>query len=238
MKIIDIYTEIGYLPLWGDEYRSENLLKSMQLNGVMGSVVCPTASLADFEEANSITFELIKSNPRFLGVLTVNLDYYNESCEQLRKYLVNPNFIAVKLCSEKEITLNDCDAFLNVHRRYGTPVFIDGYSGSDAIRIGEIAKEFNQMKFLMLGMGGEDYRTAVSVARKNVNIYLETGGSLDPFKIKYAVENIGSHRLVYGSHTPYFENTVYRSLIENSGVETRDKTDIYYNSAKRLFNWK
>lgn len=238
MKIIDIYTEIGKLPYWNEEFTTDKLLNNMAENGIMGSVVCPTNSMVNFEEANAKVFELIKTIPKLLGVLAVNIDYINESNEQARKYLTNSKFIAIKLFSNNPITLNSSDAFLNLHRRYGTPVFVDCYNEQEAVNLGEIAKEFNQMKFVMLGMGGEDYKTAISIARKNVNIYLETGGSLDPYKIKYACDTVGAHRLIYGSHTPYVEGTVYKSLIENSGIELRDITDIYYNSAKRLFNWK
>ncbi|MBQ7257142.1 MAG: amidohydrolase family protein [Abditibacteriota bacterium] len=238
MKIIDVYTEIGMPPLWGEESDSHKLLDNMEENGIMGSCVCSTQATVDFQKANYEVNELISNNSKFLGILAVNIDYFMESGEQLRKYLITPKFIAIKLFSKSEITLDSCDAFLNIHRRYGTPVFIDCYNATQANNIEEIAKEFNQMKFVMLGMGGEDYRTAISIARKTVNIYLETGGSLDPYKIKYACETIGSHRLIYGSHTPYVESTVYRSLIENSLEDQRDKMDIYYNSAKRLFNWK
>lgn len=238
MKIIDIYTELGKLPLWGHEFGSQSLLDNMTDNEVLGSVVCPTDALVDFEKANEKVYELIKNNPRFLGILAVNIDYLTESSAQLRKYLINQKFIAVKLISSNKITSDSADAYLNVHRRYGTPVFVDCFNEESASDLGNIAKDFPQMKFVMLGMGGDDYRTAVAVARKNVNIYLETGGSLDPFKIKYACDNVGAHRLLYGSHTPYIESTVYRSLIENSGIESRDMMDIYYNSAKRLFNWK
>lgn len=238
MKIIDIYTEIGKLPLWGKEFGADDLLDNMTKNEVMGSVVCPSNALVDFEKANETVSELLLKSPKFLGILAVNTDYYEESCQQMRKYLVNPKFIAIKLISSGRITAETGDAVLNVQRRYGKPVFMDCYDEDSAMDLAFIAQSFPQMKFLMLGMGGENYRSAVSIARKNVNIYLETGGSLDPFKIKYACDNIGSHRLIYGSHTPYVESTVYRSLIENSGIESRDITDIYYNSAKRLFNWK
>ena len=238
MKIIDIYTEIGMPPLWGEESDSQKLLDNMTENNIMGSCVCSTQANVDFQKANFEVNELINENSKFLGILAVNIDYFNESGAQLRKYLVTPKFIAIKLFSSSEITLDSCDAFLNIHRRYGTPVFIDCYNAKEANNIGEIAKEFNQMKFVMLGMGGEDYRSAISIARKTVNIYLETSGSLDPYKIKYACDIVGSHRLLYGSHAPYVESTVYKSLIENSGIDSRDIIDIYYNSAKRLFNWK
>jgi len=238
MKIIDLNVQVGKLPLWGNDFDTSKLLEYMTEQGVMGSVVSSTISSIDFSKGNELVFNIIKANPRLLGMLAVNIDFLDESLDQMKKYLTNSNFIAIKIISNKKITLSDCDALLNAHRRYATPIFIEGNNADEAISIGEIAKEFNQMKFVLLGMGGNDYKTAVSVARRCINIYLEISGSLDPHKIKYAASAIGSHRMVYGSNIPYIEGTVFKSLIENSGIESREILDLYYNSAKRLFNWK
>ena len=84
------------------------------------------------------------------------------------------------------MTLEDARDILNAQRRYAKPVAIHVPDG-EAVQAGrEIAAAFTAMKFVFLGMGGDDWRSAVRVAKQHLNVYLEISGSLDSDKIAQA----------------------------------------------------
>ncbi len=91
------------------------------------------------------------------------------------------------------------------------------------------------MKFVLLAMGGDDWRMATVVAERTLNLVLEVSGSFSPDKIRFAVERIGSHRMVYGSGLPYVDPSVVIGLVEDADISDADKRNIFENSARRLF---
>jgi predicted TIM-barrel fold metal-dependent hydrolase len=101
----------------------------------------------------------------------------------------------------------------------------------------QIAKAFPGLKFVLLSMGGSSWRTAADAAEKTLNLVLEVSGSLNPDKIRIAVEKVGAHRMVFGSNMPFTDPSVTIGLVEGSDITDGEKRLIFSGTAKRLFGW-
>jgi len=241
VAIIDLHAEIGTTPLWGVPFTDTNLTRLMQKYGVERAVVSSTIGTScDFRRGNAHIAQVVKSNPHLRGCLVVNIHYPEQSQEDMRAYAGLDSFAGIMLTSGRRgdcVTLAEAEELLNAHRRFVKPVFVRTPDRASLIAVNEIARAFSTMKFVLLGMGGEDWRMATVLADRTLNLVLEVSGSFSPDKIQFAVDRIGAHRLVYGSSLPYCDPSATIGLVEDADISDADKRYIFANSAKRLLGW-
>ncbi len=239
MAIIDVHAEIGTSHIWGIPFTDANIARSMQKYGVDFSVVSSTvANSVDFHKGNSQIAGFTKTNPALKGCIVVNLNYPELSYKEMHSYLNYDNFSGILLSSGtvgKHVNLAEAEEILNGYRRFVKPVFIKVTDADAVLAANEIAREFTGMKFVLLGMGGNDWRIATVVAEKTLNLVLDVSGSFSPDKIKFAVERIGSHRMVYGSGLPYTDPACIIAMVQDADITDGDKRNIFENCARRMF---
>lgn len=243
MPIIDVHAEIGTTPLWGVPFSDANLTRSMQKYGVQRSIVSSTiGNSCDFRRGNAQIAKMLETNKaNMLGCAVVNINYPEQSQKEMHSYLTDDSFAGIMVTSGvqgKPATLAEAEELLNAYRRFIKPVFLRVPDQTSLLAANEIAKVFNGMKFVLLGMGGEDWRMAAVLADRTLNLVLEVSGSFSPDKIKFAVDKIGSHRMVYGSGLPYVDPSAVIGLVEDAEISDMDKRNIFENSARRLFGWQ
>ena len=181
------------------------------------------------------------ANSSMLGCVIVNFNYPELSQKEMHTYLSDGTFAGIRLTSGRRdrcVTLAESEEVLNGYRRFVKPVFLHVFDKDSVLAANEIAKAFPIMKFVLLAMGGDDWRMATVVAERTLNLVLEVSGSFSPDKIRFAVEHIGSHRMVYGSGLPYVDPSVVIGLVQDADISDADKRNIFENSARRLFGWK
>lgn len=242
MAIIDVHAEIGTTPLWGVPYTDANLVRSMQKYGVAVAIVSSTIGAScDFVLGNSQVARVVQANQAMRGCVVANIHYPEQSQQEMHKYLADDSFAGLLLTAgsrEKCVTLAEAEDILNAHRRFVKPVFLYVPNREALICANEMAKAFPIMKFVLLGMGGEDWRMATVLADRTLNLVLEVTGSFSPDKIEFAVSRIGAHRLVYGSGLPYVDPSVVIGLVQDADVSDADKRSVFEGSARRLFGWR
>ena len=88
----------------------------------------------------------------------------------------------------------------------------------------------------MAHLGDEPHIQAVKKARYG-NVYVDTSGmaSLKNRIIEYAVSQMGSERILFGTDT--YSAASQRGRIEFSMISDRDKENILVNNAKELFGF-
>jgi len=241
MPIIDVHAEIGTTPLWGVPFTDQNLARSMQKYGVERSIISSTiGNSCDFVRGNGQIARVVQANPVMLGCVVVNINYPEQSQKEMHSYIGTDKFAALMLTSGvrgRFVTLAESEDILNAHRRFIKPVYLHVPNQAAAIAANEIAKAFPIMKFVMIGMGGDDWRMATVLAEKTLNLVLEVSGSSSPDKICFAVEHIGSHRIAYGSGLPYVDPSAIIGLVQDADITDLDKRNIFEGSARRLFGW-
>lgn len=241
MAITDIHAEIGTTPLWGIPFTDANLQRSMQKYGVDKSIISSTiGNSCDFRRGNAQVAKIAQASPALLGCMVANINYPEQSQKDMHAYLSTDSFAALLVISGvrgQHVTLAESEEILNAHRRFIKPVYLHTPNQAAALAANEIAKAFPIMKFVLLQMGGEDWRMATVLAERTLNLVLEVSGSSSPDKIQFAVEHIGSHRMVYGSGLPYVDPSATIGLVQDAEITDADKRNILSGSARRVFGW-
>jgi predicted TIM-barrel fold metal-dependent hydrolase len=214
----------------------------MQKYGVERSIVSSTiGNSCDFQLGNMQIAQVVKANPALKGCVVTNINYPEQSQKDMHTYLGDDSFAGMLLTvgmRDKPVILAESEELLNAHRRFVKPVFLHVPTKEALFAANEIAKAFPIMKFVLLKMGGEDWRIATVLADRTLNLVLEVSGSFSPDKLKFAVERIGSHRLVYSSGLPYVDPSAVIGLVNDADISDADKRNIFENSARRTFGWK
>lgn len=241
MGITDVHAEVGTTPLWGIPFSDANLARSMSKYGVDKCIVSSTiGNSCDFRLGNAQMAKIVQSNPAMLGCVVVNINYPEQSQKEMHSYLLDDKFAALLVTSGvrgKHVTLAESEDILNAHRRFVKPVYLHTPNQEAALAANEMAKAFPIMKFVLIGMGGEDWRMATVLAERTLNLVLEVSGSSSPDKIAFATEHIGSHRIVYGSGLPYVDPASVIAMVRDAEITDSDKNNVLTNSARRLFGW-
>ncbi|MFQ3548814.1 MAG: amidohydrolase family protein [Armatimonadota bacterium] len=242
MPVIDVNAEVGTTPIWGVPFTDANLIRSMNKYAVEKTITASTlAHSCDFKRGNAQVAKVCTTNNNIKGCLVVNVNYPEQSQDDMKTYLAEDYFAGLLISNGQRgrpVTLEEAEELLNAYRRYIKPVFLRVNNQESLLAANEIAKEFVQMKFILLGMGGDDWRLATMLAEKTLNLVLEISGSFSPDKIQFAVEHIGSHRMMYGSSLPYSDPSTVIGLVEDANITDLDKKNIFENCARRIFGWK
>jgi predicted TIM-barrel fold metal-dependent hydrolase len=173
------------------------------------------------------------------GYVTVNSEYPEQSIEQQRTFLTKREFVGTVFAPPfgRAIALDDVREIANAQRRYGKPLAFRARHADDVVGVRAIAEAFPTIPFVLLGMGGDSWRSAVDAARKCVNIHLDISGSRDADKISYAYSVLAGRRMLFGSGLPFAEPTLFEVLVAESKVLTAyDRERILRQNASVLFH--
>lgn len=240
MAIVDVRVQVGTIPIWGTQFAEMHLRRMMEKYGINRCIVSSTkASSCDFASGNDEISQLAGKGGIY-GCAVVNTQYPPQSIEDMRKRMSSPAFVAVLIRSgspNKPVTLDECSDILNAFRRYAKVVMVEASSREGVLAAEEIARAFGGLKFVLLSMGGTAWRTAIDVADRTLNLVLEVSGSLNPDKIRLAVDRVGAHRMVFGSNMPIYDPAVTVGLVDGADITDADKRMIFEGTAKRLFGW-
>ena len=105
---------------------------------------------------------------------------------------------------------------------------------TDVLGAAAMADSYPKMTLIIAHLGSREHIDAVKNA-KNGNVYTDTSGYLSGLNriIEIAVEEIGSEKLLFGTDT--YSHAFQYSRIAFADINERDKENILYNNAKRLF---
>ena len=97
----------------------------------------------------------------------------------------------------------------------------------------KVAKKFPNIKIILAHMGGNDtsiVKKAVHDAKDMNNVYFDTSGISTPYRVEYAIDVIGSKRIIFGSDYPWcsFRGNFYN--IEDSLLNKKEKENILYKN--------
>lgn len=240
MPIFDIHAYYGETSLSASMASREAILASMRRSEITQlALISSLAARCDFIGGNRRLSEVVDAESGLYGWICLNSDYSAESQEEQRRYLMRPEFVGGVLFGQggAPVTAGRARDIINAHRRFTKPMAIYAPNSESVHAAADIAAEFPTMKFVLLAMGGEDWRTAVAAAKRQINLYLEASGSLDSDKISHAVATLTQRKLLFGSGLPYRDPELTLGLIaEATGLTGPDRARILSQNAQALFN--
>ncbi len=240
MAIFDIHASLEGYVLPGINQNAGQVLQSMQARGIDRTILLASrAAQADPLSGNRILKVMLEQGPGLYGCLVAHLNRVDASLQAIRDLLSNRRFLCILLTSthpEEPLHPLVADETLNACRRYQKPIFLRTPNAACVEVALHLAKTYSMHKFVFLGMGGADWRTAIASAQQSVNIFLETSGVMDRAKVPAAVEAIGGHRVLFGSGFPHLDAAAALGLLEDSDLSALERRRILHDNAARLFN--
>ena len=234
-KKIDAHSHIGYFGGWSNVgITAEELIAQMDEYNIEKTVLCTYpidesivavdrygdrlvgAAWVDPTEDNAV--DIIKDAVKNHGFKAIKLHPLSHS------YLPNDEcvFPVAELAGELDIPLM-------IHT--GHPPFSLPWS------VAQLADIYPDVDMVMIHMGhgnGMYVQSAIDMAKKYPNLYLETSGMPMHTKIKEAYEEVGSDRIMWGLDAPFHHPTVEMQRTIVSGLDDRQLEDVFYNNVKKL----
>ncbi len=240
MPVFDAHASFGPAPFSQQTATADAVRQTMQQSGVDEiALVSALGASSDFIAGNRLLQGALDADAGVFGYVALQSAYPEEAMEEQRRYLTHPQWIAAVLFGPNgsPVTLDNAREIVNAHRRYARPLMLPAPDADAVHAARRIAAEFPAMKFLLLGMGGDDWRVAVAAARQQVNLHLELSGSLDADKVSHAAAALSSRRLIYGSGLPHSDPNLIRALVDEArGVAALDRSRLLSQNARMLFH--
>ena len=241
-EIIDIHCGWGttpFAPGWSD---AGKVWDSLQTRGIQTAFLASDlARRFDPAGGNTAVAEAIAQVPQMRGWLVVHPDHPAEANAQMRRYLYGTEFVGVALYADpatgNPVTLRAVQEVMIAYRRFARPLLIDAPSGEAMLHIAEIAREMSSTRIIASGMGGDDWREAVDLAARPLNLHLDISGALCADKITYAMQQMhGTRKLLFASGAPRTDPAAVLGLLDDLALAPEDRARILSNNAQRLFN--
>lgn len=236
MKIIDAHAHVGYFGGFFDVgINTEDLIRQMDEYEIEKTVLCAIP--------NTETKMAVEKYPvRLLGITWVNPADGDKAVQEVFESIKNWGFKGVKLHPLlHSFTANDesVHPIAQAAQELDVPLFI--HSGHPPYSlpwsIAQLAEDFPKVKIVMVHMGhghGVYIQSAIDMALKYPNLYLETSGMPMHTKIKEAYEKVGSDRVMFGTDAPFHHPSVEIQRAKVSGLSNTQLEDLFYNNIKNL----
>ena len=243
--IIDFHVYVGKSMVEG-ELSVEELLRSMEENGIDMSVLCPVKTMdSSYREQNAFVADLQKKYPdKFAAYCRVDpntgevgMDVFRRGMEEqgLKGMLLHP--------WEDTYTVNDSRVFpyVELAAKYKVPVMIEtGYPWlCHCFQVGDVAERYPEVQFIMTHGGqvdssGFSQADADHVIANCPNIITETSGMFSDETIENMANNMGPESLLFGSHSPWLDVRLELYRIQRAHISEDKKDVILGKNAQRL----
>jgi hypothetical protein len=211
--------------------------------------VCISSLLArryDIIEGNKAVADAVKNETaeggvQVLGWIALHPGRAHDLSEQMKRTLYHPRLIGAALYPDPltglPLTIGDVRELLNSFRRFTKPLLVETRSAEAMHQTVRIAEEFANVKMIASGMGGEEWREALSMVTRSVNLNMDISGALIPEKITYAIELLhGPRKLLFASGAPHTDPAAVIGMLDEAGISNDDRTRILYRNAEKLLH--
>lgn len=228
---------------WGSP---DAIREAMQQRGIgMAFASSLSARTYDPIEGNDELAQMVGTGEESVdlrGWLVVHPSRAADGHTQMRKYLLSSRFIGVALYPDPltglPILARNAAESVTSFRRYSKPVLVQAPTAAAMYEVVRLAQDFNGVKFIASGMGGEEWREAIQMSTKPLNLYLDISGSLCPDKIDYAFEEMGGVRkLLFASGAPMTDPAAVLAMLFESHLTEEDRAKVLFGNAQRLFGF-
>ncbi len=218
MRIIDADCHISPTLEGGNSIRAEELIERMNHAGVEQALTWlqPPYIRTRIEESNRYVYEsMLKYPDRILGFGWADPNLGVQQAKDMVKRCVQEyGFYGVKLNgAQNYYPIDDPNLSLPIVEeiaRYGSRVAFhigaDSYNNTHPYRLAKVAKLFPELTIFAVHMGGASFDDmsdlVIDVARTFNNILL-IGSAVRAIPILRAVRELGAHRVLFGSDTPF-----------------------------------
>lgn len=213
------------------------IVAEMDRLGVDRAVIFPFNEVqpgVSFSLANNRIADAIREYPdRLVGFARLDPNYGENAIEELRRD-IRIGLAGLKLHpSSQSFSLRDgyLREIIKEAAKYNVPIIFDsGKKESPPDQFGELAELFPEARLIMAHM----YGNFLEVAKKHLNIYLQTTGMFKLEVIRGAVETLGAERIIMGSDSPYISMEREIGKIRSLNISPEEKELIMGENMRAL----
>jgi len=243
VEIIDVHCGWGATasaPGWNDAATVQAALRERGIQTAF--VASDLARHFDPARGNAEVASVASDGGDLRGWLVLQPDHLAEGNALMKRYLYHSErFVGVALYPDpttgRPVTLRQAAEVLNAYRRFAKPLLIAAPNAEAMLHVADIAREMSTTRVIASGMGGDDWREAVEIAVKPLNLYLDISGALSAEKIDYAIYHLhGARKILFASGAPHTDPAAILGLLDDLDLSPEDRARILSNNAQRLFN--
>jgi predicted TIM-barrel fold metal-dependent hydrolase len=230
IPISKIMQEGPYYTAYWEELKQ--MEKAAKISTVLASPIEALVDPADTVQANEDMFRLVQDIPNLYQWVVID-PRQKETYAQAEKMLSHPKVLGIKIQSfEQKYDIreyaDELFAFVNAHKSVLLmhPHYIS--------QMPQFADKYPDMKLIIAHVASKDHVDAIASAKYG-NIYTDTSGGASSRNniIEYAVNRIGSEKILFGTDTYSFAFQFGRIAL--SDLSQEDKENILWKNAKTPF---
>lgn len=256
VKAIDVHAHIGQRNCYEhpilNEFESATPAFVTELAGRANTLITFVSPFEGFDiggdvlSANLTTSKIV-SKMKSLKQWVVVTPFEKETFSQAAKLLKNKDCVGIKLHPKRSYSLQE----------YGYRIFefaslfktvILSHSGDESCKPEDLAKLANKFPdvnviaaHLGYGWDGSPYHHIRAVEmNRHGNLFIDTSSrrSIRSRMLEWAVSEIGSERILYGTDSPSHFTPMQRARVDCAFLSSSDKKRILYKNAAELFGVK
>lgn len=242
MRIIDVHGHCHRFRLSIEATKAEDLIASMREFNIEKCAISSAYAICyDMEEGNAGCADITKRYDELFGYVVVNANYVEDSIAEMEKYLPGEKFLGIKMHPEHTGIAIDSPGSFQLLKLLSerwphkvAEVHCWGKAQVDALM--RLANAFPRINFIMVHMGGNDWKYGGEQARDHRNVYPEISCSIvETGKVDWAVKQVGSERVLFGSDLNLLSPALSLGLVLDADISEADRENILYNNALKLF---
>jgi predicted TIM-barrel fold metal-dependent hydrolase len=134
-----------------------------------------------------------------------------------------------------------CGEILEILNELAMPVMFESDQRPAYETIPNLAKDFPQIRFILLRQGLNQSRFTLPLLKKTENVFFDSSVMIDAGLIDEIVQKFGSQRLLFGSGQPFYVPAGSLAMILYGRFSDQDKQNILWNNWQELergISWK
>lgn len=229
---------------------AETVVARARQANVRTTIVSPLSGLiprgaADTVAGNREAAEIVRATEGLLQYVIAN-PLQRETFSQVDDMLAQPHCVGIKIHPEEHLypIVEHGDALFALAAKHDAIVLAhSGDPNSWPIDFVPFANTYPNVKLILahLGNGGgaagdPTLQVRAIEASKHGNVFTDTSSarSMMPGLIEWAVCEIGSEKIMFGTDSPLYSTAMQRARIDSAGISDEDKRQILCENAERL----
>ena len=216
LDVFDVHGHLGaWFAFWLPEQGLESILAQMDRCGVGAVSVSSLLAIGpDAPNGNEEAVEAARSSGGRIFAYVVANPHRPDLSATLEAQLQLPEVVGLKIHPDTHTCPADDSAYDWVWRlaqTTGSVVLSHTFAGtpwSDPLRFDRVAERFPDVRIILAhaGVTPDGFRRSIDICTRHPQLVVDTSGSyMTGHWIRHLVEELGPHRVLYGSDTPFID---------------------------------
>jgi predicted TIM-barrel fold metal-dependent hydrolase len=242
MPLIDLHCHFGMTPGEMAVRPPELSLASAYADEWSVEAMCFAATEAetDIVGGNARLTQVIATDRRFRGWLTLSAHQPDVSQDLARHYLVRAGWVGARFVQNSEgdaVDVAGGHVILNALRRYSRPVLITANSPATLHAAVRAAREFTTLRFLLVPQNEDLTSDALAAIQETLNIsLLPSAAFVERDVIATAVAHMSERRVLWSSDWGRLHPAAALGMLHESALTGPQRDRIGYRNARELLS--